>query len=190
MNSPATRFVQVLFAIAAVAVVIAFVNAARDGEARRAPDALVRLLGPNYTGNNRLAPDFDLVDQHGNHHHLSDYRGRVLVLHFWSRTCEPCVDELQREIPAFDEIIRRRNDIALAMVTVDPNWESVAPLVPSNITTPVLFDPNRNVVSRRYGTRLFPETWVIDPRGVIRARFDHPLEWSSPTWIDYLASLR
>ena len=49
---------------------------------------------------------------------------------------------------------------------------------------------DRSVVAGRYGTRLFPETWVIDPRGVIRARFDHTLEWASPLWVSFLASLQ
>jgi len=35
---------------------------------------------------------------------------------------------------------------------------------------PVLFDPELNVVGSRYGTRLFPETWIIDPSGVVQLR--------------------
>jgi peroxiredoxin len=189
MNSSATRVIQVLFALVAVVVVWAFVGAARDGEHRRSPDALARLLAPNYSGNNRLAPDFDLTDQRGNHHHLQDYRGKVVVLHFWSRTCPPCIDELQREIPVFEELIRGRSDVVLLMVSVDAGWSAVEPLVPPGITSPMLFDPDRRVVARQYGTRQFPETWVIDPRGVIRARFDGTREWSTPLWIGYLNAL-
>ena len=93
-----------------------------------------------------------------------------MVLHFWTRTCEPCIDELQREIPVFDEVVRGRDDVALLLVTVDANWAAVAPLVPNGLRAPVLFDPSRRVVGGKYGTRLFPETWVVDPAGVIRAR--------------------
>jgi peroxiredoxin len=189
-DAMALRAAQVAFALVSVGVVWAFVYAARDGEQRRAPAETVRLLAPSYTGENRMAPDFDVVDAHGAHHRLGDYRGRTLVLHFWSSTCEPCVDELQRSIPAFDEILRGRSDIAMLMVSVDPGWSVVGPLVPAGLEIPIAFDPQRSVVTGRYGTRLFPETWVIDPDGIIRARFDHPLEWSSPLWIDYLASLR
>jgi hypothetical protein len=45
-------------------------------------------------------------------------------------------------------------------------------------------------VAGRYGTRLFPETWIIDGDGVIRARFDRTLEWSSPVFVQYVTSLR
>jgi cytochrome oxidase Cu insertion factor (SCO1/SenC/PrrC family) len=190
MSSRSLRALQLLFLVCAVAAVIVFARAVRDGESRRAPETLVQYLGPNYTGENRLAPDFELVDRHGTRHRLSALRGKVVVLHFWTRTCEPCIDELQRSIPAFDEIVRSRNDLALVTVTIDANWEAIAPLVPPGLQAPILFDPERTVVSGRYGTQLFPETWVIDPRGVIRARFDHPLEWDSPLLISYLDSLK
>jgi cytochrome oxidase Cu insertion factor (SCO1/SenC/PrrC family) len=189
-GGPIVRVAQVLFALVAVGVVLAFASAVRDGESRRAPEALARLLAPSYTGNNRLAPDFELADRTGRRLRLSSLRGKVVVLHFWTRTCEPCVEELQSSIPAFDEIVRDRRDIAFVMVTVDPNWDSIAPLVPNGIRAPILFDPGARVVTGRFGTRLYPETWVIDPEGVIRARFDHPLEWASPIFVNFLASLR
>ena len=189
MNTVTSRVAQVGFVACAVGVVMAFAAAVQDGEHRRAPDALVQYLAPSYTGNNRIAPNFDLVDRAGRHVRLEDLRGKVVVLHFWTRTCEPCIEELTQTIPAFDEIVRDRSDIAFLMVTVDANWESISALVPQGVRSPILFDPDRHVVSRAYGTRLFPETWVIDPHGIIRARFDHPLDWASPVLLGYLTSL-
>ena len=46
------------------------------------------------------------------------------------------------------------------------------------------------VVGARYGTHLFPETWIIDKRGVIRARFDGAREWTNPLVINFVDSLR
>jgi hypothetical protein len=80
--------------------------------------------------------------------------------------------------------------VVLLMVTVDSDWNAIAPLIPRNFNATILFDPRRQVVTGKYGTRLFPETWVIDRDGVIRARFDHTIEWDSPLFIDYLATLR
>ena len=147
-------------------------------------------VDPQYTGQNRTAPDFDLVDQHGEHRHLTDYRGKTVVLHFWTRTCGPCIQELQSAMPAFEEMVKDRPELALLMVSVDSGWAADAPIVPGTVNSPILFDPTRSVVTGKFGTRLFPETWVIDARGVIRARFDHAIEWDSPLWINYLASIR
>ncbi len=181
---------QALFALFALGTVIVFGGAVRDGEARRAPETLLRMMRPDYDGNNRTAPDFTLRDKDGRPVRLSDFRGRTVVLHFWSRTCAPCIDELQRSLPAFDELTHGRTDVSLVLVTTDPNWESVSTLVPEGFRAPILFDPQSSVVGAKYGTRLFPETWVIDPRGVIRARFDRTIEWDSSVFFDFLLSLR
>ena len=124
--SPWTRIAQVLFVVAAGAAVLQFTTAVRDGEHRRAPEVLVRNLRPQYTGDNRLAPNFQLQDRNGRTVSLADYRGRTVVLHFWTRTCGPCVEELQRSLPDFDEIVRGRRDIALLLVTVDSSWQAIA----------------------------------------------------------------
>ncbi|MBL8678266.1 MAG: TlpA family protein disulfide reductase [Myxococcales bacterium] len=189
-SSTALRAAQAFFALSALGVVVTFGGAVRDGETRRSPDTLVRMLQPDYEGRNRTAPDFTLRDKDGRPVRLSDFRGKTVVLHFWSRTCAPCIDELQRSLPAFDELVHGRSDVALVLVTTDPDWNSVQELVPDGFKSPILFDPSSSVVGGRYGTRLFPETWVIDPRGVIRARFDRTLEWDSSVFFDFLLSLR
>ena len=44
--------------------------------------------------------------------------------------------------------------------------------------------------AERYGTKLYPETWFIDKRGVIRARFDGGREWMKPLHLEFARSLR
>jgi peroxiredoxin len=183
------RAAQLVFVLAALAAVVVFGGAVRDGESRRSPEALLRMMQPDYEGRNRIAPDFTLRDKDGRPVRLSDFRGRTVVLHFWSSTCPPCIDELQRSLPAFDELVHGRRDVALILVTTDPNWDSISTLVPEGLHAPILFDPQSAVVGGKYGTRLFPETWVIDPRGIIRARFDRTIEWDSPVFFDFLLSL-
>jgi peroxiredoxin len=189
-GSPLALAARVGFALVAVVVVVVFARAVRDGEKRRSPETLVALLQPSYTGNDRLAPDFELADRTGRRYRLSSFRGKTVVLHFWSRTCPPCIDEIQRSIPVFEELAADRTDVVLLLVTVDSGWNAVAPIVPNGFRAPILFDPQRRVVAARYGTRLFPETWVIDSEGVVRARFDHVIDWSSTLWLDYLTALR
>jgi peroxiredoxin len=190
MSGSSLRAAQVLFALLALAAVMTFGGAVRDGETRRAPEQLLRMLQPDYEGRNRTAPDFTLRDKDGRPVRLSEYRGKTVVLHFWSRTCPPCIDELQRSLPQFDELVHGRSDVALILVTTDPDWNSVAELVPEGFRSPILFDPSSSVVGGKFGTRLFPETWVIDPRGVIRARFDRTIDWESSVFFDFLLSLR
>ena len=40
------------------------------------------------------APDFTLVDQYGETHTLSDYKGKTVFLNFWATWCPPCKGEM------------------------------------------------------------------------------------------------
>jgi len=64
-------------------------------------------------------------------------------------------------------------------VTSDKNWEAVAPIFPPRSKLKVLFDPERKIIKEKFGSKLFPETWVIDAEGVVRMRVDGPRDWAA-----------
>lgn len=136
----------------------------------------------------RPAPDFELRDREGRVHTLRELRGRPVVLNFWSVDCPPCVEEMP-SLRRLSEIARAHGDFAVVTVSVDPSWDAVSRLFPEGDQTLVLFDPQRHVVTDRYGTSMFPETYFIDAEGNIRARFDGARNWSSRAVIEALRSL-
>ncbi len=143
----------------------------------------------HYMGERFLAPDFTLRDQHGQPWRLRSQRGRLVVMNFWSVTCAPCIEE----IPSLQELAwltEGWGDVDVVMVSIDKNWEAVSPVFESSPRFPVLFDPQKKVVRELYGTRLYPETWVIDKQGLIRLRLDGKQAWSSPVMLDVLRALR
>lgn len=83
----------------------------------------------------------------------------------------------------------------LLTVSTDESWEDVATALKGVLRGqeppfPVLFDPESKIVGEKFGTKLFPETWVIDPRGVIRARFDGPRDWTNATVVELVEQIR
>lgn len=135
------------------------------------------------------AHDFSLPDRDGRVHRLSALRGRPLLLNFWSKDCPPCVEELPALV-RLDLVARERGTFSVVTVTVDASWAEVRRLFPD--TPPpllVLFDPERAVVQELYGTRRFPETFLIDSGGNIRARFDGQRNWDSPLVLNLLETL-
>ena len=99
-------------------------------------------------------------------------------MNFWSITCGPCVEEMPSIID-LSRMVEDRDDIEVVTVTIDRRESDVRSVVPSTSPLTVLMDRDRSVVRGRYGTVLFPETWIIDGDGVIRMRIDAPFDWSS-----------
>ena len=180
------------FVLAAGVLVYSFVSVAREGETRRRC-APMCLLHPEYAATNRRAPDFALKDMSGQSVSLSSFRGKVVVLNFWTKTCGPCLEELP-SLADLARILRERSDVVVLTVSVDQGPEDVQDTLRAVLREPppfpVLFDSENEIVAGKYGTHLFPETWVIDPRGIIRARFDGKQNWSSSAVVELVDQLR
>lgn len=183
---------QLIFVLLAALLVFGFVTAAKEGEMRRQCTTPC-LVKPDYLGAERTAPDFALKDLDGKEVKLSNYRGKAVVLNFWTKTCRPCLEEMP-ELVKLHELLKEKN-AALVTVSTDEGPNDVRDALKAAsrepITFPVLFDPSSAIVREKYGSRLFPETWIIDPRGVIRARFDGAKTWTHAVilqFIDEIAS--
>jgi peroxiredoxin len=181
------------FVLLAAVLVYSFVTVARDGESRRECSALC-LAKPNYAGANLTAPDFHLKDMTGKDVSLASYRGKVVVLNFWASWCAPCREEMP-DLGELAHILKPEKDIALVTISVDSGPDEVRDLLKTLLREeppfPVLFDPNGDqIVGPKYGTHQFPETWLIDKRGVIRARFDGQRPWSNPIVVEAIGQLR
>jgi thiol-disulfide isomerase/thioredoxin len=176
---------QLAFVLVAAAAVYGFVRTGIDAERRRLCAPLCALR-PDYSAHNRLE------SLAGQTVRGSDFRGKALILNFWSKHCRPCLEEL----PSFAELARLlqpRDDVRLVTISTDDSPEDVAATLQAVLADEppfmVLVDPEAEVVTGKFGTRLFPETWLIDPRGVIRARFDGVRDWSEPVAVDLCESL-
>ena len=182
-----------VFVLLAAVLVYNFVTVAREGEARRECSALC-LMHPNYAGADRVAPDFRLKDMNGKDVTLSSYRGKVVLLNFWVSTCGPCKEEMP-DLAELAEILKPQKDVAMLTVSVDDGPDAVRDLMRTILRGdppfPVLFDPDgADAVRTKFGTNLFPETWLIDKRGVIRARFDGARAWKDPVAVELINELR
>src|SRR5690606_5927656 len=186
-----SQLAQLVVVVVAAFAVYMFVRTAGDAEARRVC-VPVCAMRPNYADQNRLAPDFELTNLSGRKVRLSDYRGKTVILNFWTKTCRPCLEEM----PSLAELGRalgKRSDIVLVTVTTDETAEdarqTLASVIGAEPPFEVLIDPDSEVVTDKYGTKLYPETWFIDPSGVIRARVDGARDWSGALPVDFAEAI-
>ncbi|HEY5959808.1 MAG TPA: TlpA disulfide reductase family protein [Polyangiaceae bacterium] len=184
---------QLVVAVTAALGVFSFVRTAQDGELRRVCTSLCEVR-PQYAARNRTAPDFELDLLRGGRARLSDYRhpGRVVVLNFWTKTCQPCLEEMPA-LAHFATTLKARGIGEVLSVCTDDTREdatqTLAQVLPEGVPFDVMLDPDAKVVSDQYGTKLFPETWFIDPNGVIRARIDGARDYAQPIFVDLVQSL-
>ncbi len=183
--------VQIAFVVVASLFVYGFVSVTKEGENRRVCIAPC-LLHPDYMAAERRAPDFALKDLQGATVTLESLRGKVVLLNFWSKTCGPCLEEMP-DLAELTKVLRDRPDVAVIAVSVDEGPDDVRPTLQTVLREEppfrVLFDPDSDVVGGKFGTHLYPETWLVDKRGVIRARFDGAREWNSPLMVNFIDAL-
>ncbi len=113
-----------------------------------------------------LAPDFALKDADGRTVHLSEYKGKVVVLDFWATWCGPC----KVEVPWFAEFERKNKDRGFAVLGVDMDedgWEAVKPFLKElNVNYRIVMGDDKT--AEQYGgIEALPTTYLIDRNGRI-----------------------
>ncbi len=114
------------------------------------------------------APDFALTTIDGKRVRLADYRGRTLVVNVWGSWCPPC----RLETP--DLVAEAKRDAGkVAFLGVDTTETASvvrAFSAAKGIPYPQAVTTGTSDFARAYEIRNYPTTFVIDPRGVLRAR--------------------
>jgi peroxiredoxin len=132
----------------------------------------------------RVAPDFTVSDGE-NTIHLANYRGKVVLLNLWWSQCPPCI----QETPALEQLHHDRPDIAILAVSIDEDPGSYRRfLTRFHVDLNTVRDPDQSV-AKLYGTDGWPETYVIDRKGVIRRKIVGDPDWSNPEIRNYLSNL-
>lgn len=118
------------------------------------------------------ALDFNLYDQYGKEHKLSDYKGKTIFLNFWATWCPPCRQEMPYIEELYKEYNKNNNDIVILGISSpnlgrERNKEYIEEfLKEEGYTFPVLFDEGGSLVYQ-YGINAFPSTFIIDKKGDI-----------------------
>jgi thiol-disulfide isomerase/thioredoxin len=128
-------------------------------------------------------PDLAFHEAQGNIKHLSDWRGRTVLLNLWATWCVPC----RKEMPALDALEMKAGGPKFQVVTVnidtrDPD-KPKAWLEEVGIKNLTYFaDPSAKVfqdlkaIGRAFG---MPTTLLIDPNGCELGTIAGPAEWAS-----------
>jgi cytochrome c biogenesis protein CcmG/thiol:disulfide interchange protein DsbE len=151
--------------------------------------ALIGFIRPSYrqgepsVAGNR-AGDFALTLS-GRPAHLSDFKGKVVVLNFWASWCGSCVEELP-SLGRLAQQVSTRGGIVLG-VSIDEDRDAYESFLTEHpVVFPTYCSPSENrKLSVDYGSLMVPETYIIDRHGLIARKVVGPQEWDSQQMLSY-----
>lgn len=115
------------------------------------------------------APNFTLDLLDGSTVALSDLRGKVVLVNFWTSWCPPC----RLEMPAIEKAYRSYKDIGFVVIglnlTAQDSEQAAADFAKEiGLTFPIALDRD-NATGNLYRITALPTSYFIDRKGVIRS---------------------
>ncbi len=117
------------------------------------------------------APDFTLPSLDGKSVRLSDYKGKIVLIDFWSTTCDPCMVEM----PHLVDLYKRHKDKGFVVLAISLDGPESRAQVNSvvhdkDMIFPVLLDEETAVVGKFNPKKEMPYTVLVDRDGHILSR--------------------
>ncbi|HEY8377899.1 MAG TPA: TlpA disulfide reductase family protein [Nannocystis sp.] len=129
------------------------------GPVEMPPSAPTSLLG-------EAAPAFSRRDVHGRTVDLDALRGKIVVVEFFARYCEPC----WRHLPRVQRWADRHDDVVVIGIGGDEfGRDTLAMVRELQIRFPVVHDAGL-VLTARFRVDKIPTTLVLDQKGRVRWR--------------------
>ena len=144
-----------------IAITIAVILVARFRSSHQASAAAATL---NSTG--QMAPDFALESLDGKTVHLSEFRGKAVLLNFWATWCQPC----KIEMPWFEQLQKQYGPERLQVIGAAMDGagkEEIAKFAKNlQIDYPILL--GRESVGEAYGgVQFLPATFYVARDGKV-----------------------
>jgi len=119
----------------------------------------------------------NLKDMNGKNISLSDFKGKIVFLNFWTTWCPTC----RIEMPSMEKLHQKLKNKDFAMVTI--NLQESASQVKAffeefKLTFTALLD-STGEVGASFGIRSIPTTYILDKTGRIIGLVNGPREWDS-----------
>ena len=161
---------------------------AKRMKAMVAAEAQAEANRPKLLAIGTIAPDFSATTADGKAVHLSDFKGKPVVLDFWSTWCGPC----QRSMPHLEKVYEQVKDkdvVVLGVCVWDDKaaydkWVAAKKGVYTFMTAfdPAGRDNDTSIANQLYNVSGIPTQYVIDKDGKVAAssvgydETDHRLE--------------
>ena len=117
---------------------------------------------------------------------LKDYRGRFILLNFWATWCSPCLKEMPDLEEAYLEMGQEK--LVVLAVGMGESVEKIKAFFNKYAFTFPLLADNKMEITKLYGVRNIPVTYLIDPDGIVLGRALGIRDWASPDLLAFINS--
>lgn len=163
-GSQGARILMAVVALILVAGALALILQPWDDDGNSSSSSEIGMIDSFSPSPGDAAPDFALLDQDGNRHQLSDFRGQAVFLNFWADWCTFCKEEMPDM-----QLIHEQfgDDVVVIGVNAGDSIEVGERFVDSvGVTYLRLYDRELEVTDG-YRVRAMPTSYFIDADGEI-----------------------
>lgn len=112
------------------------------------------------------APQFSVLDISSGTTSLSQNKGKIVVLYFWTNSC--CGDNLKLVEPFYRA--NKRNNFEIIAINIGDTKEVVTSYAKSNGLTFSMLADEQSTLYKQYQVFGFPTIFIIDKHGIIREK--------------------
>lgn len=152
-------------------------------EVRERPPHLVAMTNP------QPAPDMRFETLDGQQRHLSDYKGKVVVMDLWGTWCIQCVAEMPSMQRLYDHY-RRDPDVQFLIVSRLDTPQNVRAYARRGHFDLPFFVTEDSDIPASMQLHQFPSTFVIDKYGKLTSQHAGAADWSAPGVVAFLDDLK
>lgn len=140
----------------------------------------------------REAPQTEFYTINGTKVQLSDFKGKFLLVNFWSRNCVPCIKELDN----LNNFVNKTKDDGIRVIIISKasEWQSVAEQREflEKFKAPDLdfYLDKDGKLAESFGIFASPHTVLVNSAGEEIGRIRGSAEWDSDEIIEYIYKIK
>lgn len=117
--------------------------------------------------NGEMAPNFTIINIHGNTFNLEDHRGKYVLIDFWGSWCGPCLKDLPKLVK-LHQTNPNVEIVSIALEKTNNRWENTSKRYGLDWEHQIV-ELNAIVmmssIGRKYGVADIPVKFLITPEG-------------------------
>lgn len=145
--------------------------------------------GFEVVGSGLMAPKAIFLDENSLPTSIETFKGKIVVLNLWATWCAPCV----REMPSLQRLAARLSNERFAVIAVSQDKGGMAVAKPFldklGVRELSVYSDPTGRLSREYGGRGMPTTFIIGKDGKLIARLEGSADWDAKEIVTYLSAM-